>query len=96
MAENSGGGAADDVGVALAGEGDVECVEGAFAAFVVFEGVDSGDPDFDRGVAEFLNDVEEVFAQLVGEFVDVLIDIQERGDEAAGVGRERGKVGELL
>lgn len=96
VAEDSRCGAADEVGIALARERDIESMKSPFAAFVVFEGVDSGDPDFDRGVAEFLNDVEEVFAQLVGEFVDVLIDIQERGDEAAGVGRERGKVGELL
>ncbi len=74
----------------------VECGESSLAAFVVFECVNGGNPGFDRGVAEFLDDVEEVFVQLCGEFVDVLIDIQERGDEAAGFVWDGWKVGELL
>ncbi len=96
MTQDSGGGAPDDVGVALAGESHVECVQGAFAAFVGFERVDGGDPEFDRGIGELLHDVEEVFVQLAREFVDVLVTIQERAEEAACVFRERGEVGQLL
>lgn len=96
MAEDSSGSAADHVGVVLVGECAVEGGEGAFAAFVVFEGVDRGDPRFDRGVGEFLHDVEEVFVQLAREFVDVLVTVQERGEEAAGILREWRQVGQLV
>lgn len=99
MAEDSGGGAADGGGVGFFGECRVEGAEGAegaFAAFVAFEGVDGGDPGLDGRVAEFAYDVEEVFVEACGEFVHVLISVQERGDEAARIGRERGQAGQML
>jgi hypothetical protein len=96
VAEDSGSSAADGGGVGFFGECRVEGAEGAFAAFVAFEGVDGGDPGLDGRVAEFADDVEEVLVEVRGEFVHVLISVQERGDEAARVGREGGQVGQVV
>ena len=75
MTQNSCRGAANVVGVVFVGQGEVEGIQRTLAAFVVLERVDCGDPGFEGRVAEFLDDVEEVFVQLVGEFGDVLIDV---------------------
>ena len=96
VAEDSRCGAADDVGVALARERDVESMKSPFAAFVVLERVDRSDPGFEGRVAESLHNIKEVFAQLVGEFGHVLIDVQKLGEDATRFGREGREIGQLL
>lgn len=86
VAEDAGGGATDCVGIALAGESVIQGAQRSLAAFVVFERVDGGDPHFDDGVAEFVDDIEEVVVQVLGELIDVLIEVDERGDKAARLG----------
>ena len=80
VAEDSRCGAADDVGVALARERDVESMKSPFAAFVVLERVDRRDPRFDFGISQFLNNIKEVLVELRRECVNVLIDVQKLGD----------------
>ncbi len=92
MAEDSGGGSADVAGVVVVGERRVEGTEGALAAFVVFERDERVDPRCDGGVLQLCDGFEEVLFQRRGEFGDVLINVEERGDEFALLrsdGRER-------
>lgn len=71
----------------------VECAEGAFATFVVLYRVDRGDPLLDRGIAKFVDEVEEVLVEFGGEIFDILIGVDERGDQAPGFVRDLREVG---
>ncbi len=71
----------------------VERAERAFAAGVIFERGEGGEPGFDGGVGEFLDELEKVLLETFGELKDVVIGVQERGDEAAGF---EGKSGESV
>lgn len=84
------------VGVVLVGQREIERMQRTLAAFVVLERVDRGDPRFDCGIGQSLNNIKEVFVEFRRERVDVLIDVQELGDESPRFARDGRKVGQLL
>ena len=96
VTQNSCRGAANVVGVVFVGQGEVEGIQRTLAAFVVLERVDCGDPGFDCGIGQSLNNIKEVFVEFRRERVDVLIDVQKLGDESTRFMRDGRKVGELL
>ena len=83
VTEEAGGAAAEGGVVGAVGEGGVEGAEGAFAAGGVFHRRHCGDPRFDDWIGKLLNEVKDILLKMTCEFKDVVIGVEERGDEAA-------------
>lgn len=83
VAEEARGAATERGCVGCIGQRGIERVQCAFSARSVGERGESGEPGFDHGVREFLHQVKQVLLRVLGEFEDVLICIEERGDEPA-------------